>query len=107
MSADAILDLWRDALTVTVAVCAPFLVATLAVGLAVAVVQTATQLQENVLTFVPKLAAALLVIALAGHWALDKLGTFTARAFTAHTEAQRSTGPAGDAVATPSALPGP
>jgi len=83
---DTILDLWRQALTVCVAVAAPFLIAALAVGLVVAVIQTATQLQESVLTFVPKLAAALLVMALAGHWALDKLGTFTTQAFTSYSE---------------------
>jgi flagellar biosynthesis protein FliQ len=83
---DTLLDLWRQALTVCVAVAAPFLIAALAVGLLVAVIQTATQLQESVLTFVPKLAAALLVMALAGHWALDKLGTFTTQAFTSYSE---------------------
>src|SRR5262245_55154160 len=88
MSPDSLLDLWRNALTVVVTVSAPFLVAGLVVGLAVAVVQTATQLQESILTFVPKLAAALVVIALAGHWMLDKLGRFTTAAFTAQTAAQ-------------------
>lgn len=83
MSTGSILDLWRTALTVTVSVAAPFLVVCLAVGLAVAILQTATQLQESVLTFVPKLAAALLVLALAGHWMLDRLGRFTTSAFTA------------------------
>lgn len=86
MSTDSLLDLWRDALTVVVAVSAPFLVAGLVVGLTVAVIQTATQLQESVLTFVPKLAAALVVLALTGHWMLDKLGRFTVAAFTAQTE---------------------
>lgn len=86
MSVDQVLDLWRSALTVIVEVSAPFLLACLAVGLAVAVIQTATQLQESVLTFVPKLGAALVVIALSGHWALDKLGKFTTDAFTAHAE---------------------
>jgi flagellar biosynthetic protein FliQ len=86
MSTDSLIDLWRAALTAIVAVSAPFLVTGLAVGLAVAVIQTATQLQESILTFVPKLAAALLVIALAGHWMLDKLGRFTILAFTAQTE---------------------
>lgn len=88
MSPDALLDLWRSALTVVIAVSAPFLIAGLVVGLAVAVVQTATQLQETILTFVPKLAAALLVVAIAGHWMLDKLGRFTTAAFTAQTEAR-------------------
>jgi flagellar biosynthetic protein FliQ len=83
-----LLDLWRNALMVIVAVSAPFLIAGLVVGLAVAVVQTATQLQETILTFVPKLAAALIVIALAGHWMLDKLGRFTTAAFTAQIEAR-------------------
>ncbi|HMG52986.1 MAG TPA: flagellar biosynthetic protein FliQ [Kofleriaceae bacterium] len=87
MTSDSLLDLWRSALMVMVAVSAPFLLVGLVVGLAVAVIQTATQLQETILTFVPKLAAALIVIALAGHWMLDKLGRFTTAAFTAQTEA--------------------
>ena len=86
MSTDQVLDLWRSALTVIVEVSAPFLIACLAVGMAVAVIQTATQLQESTLTFVPKLGAALVVIALCGHWALDKIGKFTTDAFTAHAE---------------------
>jgi flagellar biosynthesis protein FliQ len=88
MSTDSLLDLWRSALVVTVAVSAPFLIAGLVVGLVVAVVQTATQLQETILTFVPKIAAALIVMALAGNWMLDKLGRFTTAAFTAQTQAQ-------------------
>ena len=90
MTTDSILDLWRNALQVTIAVSAPFLIAGLVVGLVVAVIQTATQLQESVLTFVPKLAAALLVLALGGHWVLDKLGKFTTEAFTAQTAPPRS-----------------
>ncbi len=86
MSTEAVLDLWRSALTVAAVVSAPFLVVGLIVGLAVAIIQTATQLQESVLTFVPKLAAALVVIALGGHWALDKLGRFTTAAFTAQLD---------------------
>jgi flagellar biosynthesis protein FliQ len=87
VTTDSLLDLWRNALTVTVAVSAPFMIAGLVVGLVVAVLQTATQLQESILTFVPKLASALIVLALAGHWMLDKLGRFTTEAFTAHTGA--------------------
>jgi len=86
MTSDSLLDLWRSALLVTVTVSAPFLLVGLAVGLTVAVVQTATQLQESILTFVPKIAAALIVISLGGHWMLDKLGRFTITAFTAQTE---------------------
>lgn len=86
MSTGSLIDLWRTALMVTITVSAPFLLVGLIVGLAVAVIQTATQLQESILTFVPKLAAAMVVIALAGHWMLDKLGTFTVAAFTAQNQ---------------------
>jgi len=86
MTTTALLELWRSALLVIVTVSAPFLIAALVVGLTVAVIQTATQLQEAILTFVPKLAAAMLVLALAGHWMLDRLGRFTTAAFTAQTE---------------------
>ena len=89
MSNASLIDLWRHALLVVVTVSAPFLLVGLGVGLAVAVIQTATQLQESILTFVPKLGAALLVLALGGHWILDKLGHFATEAFTAHTQPQR------------------
>ena len=74
------LDLWQQALVVMASVAAPFLVGALVVGLVVALVQTATQLQESVLAFVPKLAAALLVMVLAGHWAFDRLTTYATTA---------------------------
>lgn len=77
-----LLELWRAALVTTATVAAPFVLAALAVGLVVAVVQTATQLQESVLVFAPKLAAALLVAAFAGHWLMDQLQTFTLRSFS-------------------------
>ncbi len=74
------LDLWQQALMVMATVAAPFLVVALIVGLAVALIQTATQLQESVLAFVPKLGAALLVMVIAGHWAFDRLTTFAGTA---------------------------
>jgi flagellar biosynthetic protein FliQ len=78
---DALLDLWRSAITVAAEVAAPFVLVGLAVGLIIALLQTATQLQESALTFVPKLGVALVVLALGGHWMLDKLGNFTVHAF--------------------------
>jgi flagellar biosynthesis protein FliQ len=80
------LDLWQRALTLLATVAAPFLVVALVVGLAIALVQTATQLQESVLAFVPKLAAALLVLALAGHWAFERLTTFATTSIGAAAE---------------------
>ena len=90
MTPDQVLDLWRTALSVIVEVSAPFLLACLGVGLAVAIIQTATQLQESTLSFLPKLAVALVVIAISGHWALDKLGKFTRDSFNAHADANQT-----------------
>jgi len=84
------LDLWHQALELIATVAAPFLVAALVVGLLVALFQTATQLQESVLSFVPKLAVALLVLALAGHYLFDRLTRFTTTAITATSEERGS-----------------
>jgi flagellar biosynthetic protein FliQ len=94
VTGDQVLDLWRSALSVIVEVSAPFLIAALGVGLAVSIVQTATQLQESTLSFVPKLGAAIVVVALSGHWCLDRLGKFTTDSFTAHVDRNDSRAPA-------------
>ena len=80
------LDLWREALVTLAVVAAPFLITGLIVGLVVALFQTATQLQESVLAFVPKLVAALLVVALGGHFVLDRLSHFATHAITRAAE---------------------
>lgn len=93
MTEDALLDLWRTALTVAAQVSAPFLVIGLTVGLAIAIIQTATQLQESALTFVPKLGVALVVLALAGHWMLDKLGHFAIQSISSTSVGSPHVGP--------------
>lgn len=93
MTSQSLLDLWREAIEVVVTLAAPFLVTALVVGLVVAIFQTATQLQESILGFVPKLAAALVVMLLAGHWALDRLNKFTTTAFTMHGDGKSTVVP--------------
>jgi flagellar biosynthesis protein FliQ len=88
MTEDALLDLWRTSLTTAAEVAAPFVLVGLAVGLVIAILQTATQLQESALTFVPKLGVALVVLALGGHWMLDKLGHFTVATFESSSQPQ-------------------
>jgi len=57
------------------------LVATLVVGLALSVVQSATQIQESTLTFVPKLVVASVVLVVTGAWSLRVLEGFTREIF--------------------------
>lgn len=73
MNASIILELWHRALETMVVVGGPFVLSALAVGLFMSVVQAATQLQENILAFAPKLLAIGLVLAVAGALLLNDL----------------------------------
>jgi flagellar biosynthetic protein FliQ len=64
-------DLIREALLVAALLCLPVLCVATAVGTAVAVVQAATQVQEQTLTLLPKMLAVGLMVALLGAFALD------------------------------------
>jgi flagellar biosynthetic protein FliQ len=57
-------------------VAAPILIVSLTVGLIVSILQTVTSIQEQTLTFVPKLIAILLVIMLFGNWMLTSVREF-------------------------------
>lgn len=72
MSLD-VLDLWRTALFTAALVGGPFLIAALAVGVVISVLQAATQIQENMLSFIPKLVAVAAILALGGPRLLDAL----------------------------------
>lgn len=69
--------LWTTAL-----VAAPILLAALAVGLMVGVIQAATSVNEQTLTFVPKLAMVALVLVLMGASMFALIGDFTEEIFT-------------------------
>lgn len=81
MESAQILDVARDGIWVLVLVGAPMMLTALIVGLAVSLVQALTQIQETTLTFVPKMLAMLLVMALAMPFMLQSLEDYTARLF--------------------------
>jgi flagellar biosynthetic protein FliQ len=70
MDADFALRLMTDTLLAAVKMSAPILLATLAVGLVVSVLQVVTQIQEMTLTFVPKVIVVVMVCVLLGSWML-------------------------------------
>ncbi|MGX2041276.1 flagellar biosynthesis protein FliQ [Methylocaldum sp. MU1018] len=77
MTPETIAALGQQAMVVTLQIGAPMLLATLAVGLAVALFQAATQINEMTLTFVPKLIVMAIVLMLAGPWMLQLLIDYT------------------------------
>jgi flagellar biosynthetic protein FliQ len=72
---DAI-DLARRAITLVLVAGAPVLATALIVGLIVSVVQALTQIQDQTLTFVPKIIAVLVALAIVGPWMMEKLVEF-------------------------------
>lgn len=77
-----VVHLVATALLTATKLCGPILVATLVVGLVVSIIQSATQIQEQTLTFVPKLVVAAVVLVVTGSWSLRVLEGFTRELFT-------------------------
>ena len=68
-----ITDIAREALFLIIKASAPVLLVSLAVGLLVSIFQTATSIQEQTLTFVPKIISIFLALMLMGNWLLTQL----------------------------------
>ncbi|MCL2025966.1 MAG: flagellar biosynthesis protein FliQ [Leptospirales bacterium] len=77
-----VVKLLRDALTITLIVAAPVLLMGMLVGLIVAIFQTTTSIQEQTLTFVPKIVAIFLVLMLLWSWMSRMLTDYTINVFT-------------------------
>lgn len=73
MRADLSLQLLSDLLWTALLISAPLLAVTLAVGLLISVMQVVTQVQEQSLTFIPKIVASVLVLVVFGPWMLKRL----------------------------------
>ena len=76
MGADEALGLMNRLLWTAAMVAGPVLLVTLAVGVIVSVLQVATQLQEMTLSFIPKMAAAALIIVALGPWMIHRITEF-------------------------------
>jgi flagellar biosynthesis protein FliQ len=77
MTDSSVLDIGVQAILMATKLAAPILGVSLAIGLFIGLIQSATQLQEQTLTFVPKLAGVAVVIVFTGHWMLSQLIGFT------------------------------
>ncbi|MBQ3560017.1 MAG: flagellar biosynthesis protein FliQ [Agathobacter sp.] len=73
---DAVLDIARDAIFNIIIVSAPLLLISLIVGLIISIFQTVTSIQEQTLTFVPKILAVFITLMLAGSWMMNTMIEF-------------------------------
>jgi len=76
MDEEILVTLLRETLYLIIKVSAPMLIVSLVVGLIVSVLQTVTSIQEQTLSFVPKLIAIFLVIMFAGDWIITSISEY-------------------------------
>ena len=74
-----VIDLSRDAILTALMVAAPMLLVALGVGLIVSIIQSVTQIQEQTLTFVPKIITTIIVLIIFAGWMLATLREFASR----------------------------
>ena len=81
MDTAMVVDLGRESLYVAVLIAAPMLGIALVVGLIIGIVQAATSINEMTLSFIPKIAALVLVMIGLGSWQISVIVDFTRRIF--------------------------
>ena len=81
MTADAVIDMSQQVLYLIAMIASPMLLSALAIGLLIGMFQAATSINEQTLSFIPKLAVLLASILIAGPWMLNLLVSFTRRLY--------------------------
>ena len=75
------LGIMQQAISIAIKLAAPLLLVSMAVGLLIAIIQAATQIHEQTITFVPKLFLIGLILLVAGSWMMQTLMDFFLRIF--------------------------
>jgi len=75
------MSMLNQAIALAIKLASPLLIASLAIGLLIAIIQAATQVNEQTMTFVPKLFLIALVLLALGPWMLTNLSDFFMRIF--------------------------
>ena len=81
MNQDTVVSLVADMMAVALKVALPLLLAALVIGLMVSIFQAVTQIQEQTLSFIPKVIGIVVVILVAGPWMLDEVVSYTQRLY--------------------------
>lgn len=81
MSIEVVTDVMRDALIRVLIVSAPVILVAMIVGLIISIFQATTQIQEQTLSFVPKLAAIFITLIISGNFMINILLEFTRHIF--------------------------
>ena len=79
MGIEEVIAVSSEALYLVIKVAAPVLLVSLVVGLIISIFQTVTSIQEQTLTFVPKIIAVFFTLIVLGHWILNEMTQFMIR----------------------------
>jgi flagellar biosynthetic protein FliQ len=79
MTPEKVMDIGRQAIEMTLLLSAPMLLAALVIGLIVSIFQAATQINEQTLSFIPKLVGMFIVLIVAGPWMLQTVVDYIRR----------------------------
>jgi len=76
MTNSEVMGIMREAITVAVKLAGPILILSMVIGVIISIIQAATQIHEQTITFVPKLIIITLVLIVFGPWMLETLQDF-------------------------------
>ena len=85
MTVDTVTAIAREALYLIIKTSAPILMISLVIGLIISVFQTATSIQEQTLTFVPKIIAIFLALVLFGQWMMNSMVEYMVELWSSFT----------------------
>ena len=81
MTPEVVMNIGRQALEMTLLMAGPLLLAALVIGLIVSIFQAATQINEQTLSFIPKLVGMFIMLLFAGPWMLQMMVDYIRRLF--------------------------
>lgn len=82
MDTSTVMDVAINAMTTGMMISAPVLLVSIVVGLAISIFQATTHIQEQTLTFVPKLLAIMGILILFGPWMITVLSTYVTNLYS-------------------------
>jgi flagellar biosynthetic protein FliQ len=82
MDQDTVINLASQAMSLAFKVAGPLLLGAMVVGLLVSIFQAVTQIQEQSLTLIPKIAVIAVIVVLLGPWMLDQMVAYTTNLYT-------------------------
>lgn len=82
MTPESVMTLGQQAIELTLLISAPLLLSALVIGLVVSIFQAATQINEQTLSFIPKLVGIFMVLVIAGPWMVTMMVDFIHRLFS-------------------------